>query len=228
MTHPIARIVPVHRWPRRRRPQYGFLRASRPPGGRGAGQGTTTTCEGLDQALEQFPGASRRAGGRLTVAVVVEAPDSRRASQVLVADPRRVQLISKDPRKTDRRDAEVLARMAFGFPELLGNIVHRGEHERRPTWRWYGCATNSSRTRTTLVSVRPGHVQGHRACGCRSTSTAVPSERRSPHSSPRSLRPALDPLLEQIESLTAAIRDLDKKDRCAVRTLPGDELCSSR
>jgi len=44
-----------------------------------------------------------------------------------VVDPRRVQLISKDPRKTDRRDAETLARLERGAPELLGNIYHRSK-----------------------------------------------------------------------------------------------------
>ena len=47
--------------------------------------------------------------------------------EVHVVDPRRVQLISKDPRKTDRRDAEVLARLEASMPELLGTIHHRGE-----------------------------------------------------------------------------------------------------
>ena len=47
--------------------------------------------------------------------------------EVQVADPRRVQLIAKDPRKTDRRDAEMLARMGSAMPELLGSVHHRGE-----------------------------------------------------------------------------------------------------
>ena len=49
--------------------------------------------------------------------------------QVLVADPRRVELISQGHRKTDRRDAEVLARLASGMPELLGEVHHRSSQE---------------------------------------------------------------------------------------------------
>ena len=51
----------------------------------------------------------------------------KRGFDVHVVDPRRVQMISKDPRKTDRRDAELLARLECGMPELLGQVHHRSE-----------------------------------------------------------------------------------------------------
>jgi len=47
--------------------------------------------------------------------------------EVLVADPRRVASITHAGRKTDRRDAETLARLLQGMPELLGSVHHRGE-----------------------------------------------------------------------------------------------------
>ena len=80
----------------------------------------------LEEALTPFAGAK----------VILEAGSQSpwmsrvlrgRGYDVQVADPRRVQLISKDPRKTDRRDAEMLARMGSAMPELLGNVYHRGE-----------------------------------------------------------------------------------------------------
>ena len=45
---------------------------------------------------------------------------------VLVADARRVAAITRSGRKTDRRDAETLARLLQGMPELLGSVHHRG------------------------------------------------------------------------------------------------------
>src|SRR5262249_26498244 len=86
-----------------------------------------TTKVALLEALQPFAGAS----------VFLEAgSQSPWMSRVLraegfavqVVDPRKVELISKDPRKTDRRDAEMLAKMGAAMPELLGNIHHRSEH----------------------------------------------------------------------------------------------------
>ena len=45
--------------------------------------------------------------------------------EVMVVDPRRVQKLVAGNRKTDRRDAESLARLAMGVPELLGAAHHR-------------------------------------------------------------------------------------------------------
>jgi transposase len=47
--------------------------------------------------------------------------------RVVVANPRAVQLISRGPRKSDRIDAENLARLARVDEQLLHPIVHRGE-----------------------------------------------------------------------------------------------------
>jgi transposase len=85
-----------------------------------------TTHEGLDQALADHVGA------RLVFEAGSQSPWMsrhlrKRGFDVHVVDPRRVQLISKDPRKTDRRDAELLARLECGMPELLGQVHHRSE-----------------------------------------------------------------------------------------------------
>lgn len=77
----------------------------------------------LEQALAPFSGAK----------VILEAGSQSpwmsrvlraQGYDVLVADPRRVELISKDPRKSDRRDAGMLARMGAAMPELLGSVHH--------------------------------------------------------------------------------------------------------
>ncbi len=47
------------------------------------------------------------------------------AYEVIVANPRRVQLIAQSTRKNDRTDAETLARLGRVDPRLLGPISHR-------------------------------------------------------------------------------------------------------
>ena len=47
--------------------------------------------------------------------------------EVLVANPRKVKLIYSNKRKTDKLDAENLARLARVDPELLYPVEHRGE-----------------------------------------------------------------------------------------------------
>ncbi|MEZ5988320.1 MAG: transposase [Planctomycetota bacterium] len=85
-----------------------------------------TTGKGLDRALQAH------AGSRVILEAGSRSPWMSRhllglGFVVHVADPRRVQLIAKDPRKTDRRDAELLARLEHGMPELLGQVHHRSE-----------------------------------------------------------------------------------------------------
>ena len=77
----------------------------------------STTSGDLRRALKAWPGA------RVVIEAGSQSPWMSRALRlegfdVHVADPRRVQLISKDPRKTDRRDAKMLA-------QLIGEIFHR-------------------------------------------------------------------------------------------------------
>ena len=51
--------------------------------------------------------------------------------QVLVANPRKVRLIYASNRKTDRLDAEALARLGRLDPQLLAPIRHRGPEAQR-------------------------------------------------------------------------------------------------
>jgi hypothetical protein len=84
----------------------------------GVGRGSTkTNRDGLEQTLDEFAG---------TRVFLEPGSQSRWMSRhlrahsfdVRVADPRRVHLISKDPRKTERRGTEVLERLEGGMPEL--------------------------------------------------------------------------------------------------------------
>jgi transposase len=75
--------------------------------------------------------------------------------ETLVANSRRVELISKGPRKSDRVDAELLARLGRADPELLAPIRHREVKARRDL--------AVIRSRAMLVEVRSTlvtHVRG--------------------------------------------------------------------
>lgn len=160
----------------------------------------------LEKAMEPFPGAK----------VILEAgSQSPWMSRVLrgqgfdvqVADPRRVQLISKDPRKSDRRDASMLARMGAAMPELLGNVHHRGEQAH--------AHLAIVRARDLLVRMRAKAVQQVRGI-CKSFGLRLPSGTASGFSSkvehlvPDLLKPALAPLLELAGDLTRRVRAFDK------------------
>lgn len=165
-----------------------------------------TTREALEGALGTFPGAL----------VVLEAGSqspwmSRALSglgyRVHVADPRRVELISKDPRKTDRRDAELLARMGASMPELLGSVHHRGEQAQ--------AHLSIVRARDLMVRQRAMAVQQTRSI-CKAFGVRLPSAStdgfpvKMRAQIPEQLRPALDPVLVTIEHLSRAIRGFDK------------------
>ncbi len=53
---------------------------------------------------------------------------------MLVANPRKTRLIYGDKHKTDKLDAENLARLARVDPKLLHPLKHRGARVRRRTW----------------------------------------------------------------------------------------------
>lgn len=126
---------------------------------------------------------------------------------VHVADPRRVQLISKDPRKTDRRDAEVLARLESGMPELLGNVHHRGEQAQADL--------SIIRARDLLVRMRTMTVQQVRsiskAFGVRLPTTSTSAfPNKVAELLPDVLLPAMKPLFDLVTDLTKKIREFNR------------------
>ena len=126
----------------------------------------------------------------------------------LVVDPRRVQLITKDPRKTDRRDAETLARLAAAMPEVLGSIQHRSEQAQADL--------SVIRVRDLLVGTRSSMVLQVRglakAFGTRLPTATTPAfPKRVRALVPEMLKAAVEPALEVIEKLNQKIRELDDK-----------------
>jgi transposase len=128
--------------------------------------------------------------------------------EVLVANARRLRLIYSNKRKTDEIDAENLARLARLDPKLLYPVRHRGEQSQahmaliRSRQALVDC-------RTQLVNHVRGAVKsfGHRLPKC----PARTFHKRVQEHIPEALLPALEPLLEQIASLTERIRDFDRR-----------------
>jgi transposase len=128
--------------------------------------------------------------------------------EVLVANARKLRLIYSNKRKTDEVDAENLARLARLDPKLLYPVAHRGEDSQahmaiiRSRQALVGC-------RTQLVNHVRGAVKsfGARLPKC----PARTFHKRAAEHVPEALLPALEPLLEQIASLTERIRDYDRQ-----------------
>jgi len=128
--------------------------------------------------------------------------------EVLVANARKLRLIYSNKRKTDEIDAENLARLARLDPKLLYPLKHRGEESQthmaliRSRQALVGC-------RTQLVN----HVRGAvKSFGARLPKCPARSfHKRASKHIPEALLAALEPVLEQIGSLTERIRDYERR-----------------
>jgi transposase len=126
---------------------------------------------------------------------------------VYVANPRRMESIHKNRRKNDKVDARTLARLVRADPELLYPIRHRGAEVRQDLLLL--------RARDALVGVRTTLINSMRglvkSVGERLPTCSADSFHNSVADSiPERLGPALRPMLEQIKSLTAKIKEYDK------------------
>lgn len=126
----------------------------------------------------------------------------------LVCDARRLELISKCTRKNDRKDAEMLARLARADRTLLNEVSHREE----------GAQLDLAvlRSRSALVGARTklvNHVRGVvKSVGMRIVRCdADYFHRRAPKYIPEELEAALLPVMDVITGLSEQIRKYDKK-----------------
>jgi transposase len=126
--------------------------------------------------------------------------------EVVVANPRKLRLIYESDRKTDRTDAEYLARVGRLDPELLAPVTHRGE----------GAQADLAvvRSRSALVEARTAlinHVRATvKALGARLPKCSTECfHKRVQEDVPADLTPALVPVLEVIGSLTTQIHEMD-------------------
>lgn len=158
---------------------------------------------------------TREFGGKERGRIVIEAGSqslwvghllTELGHEVMVVDPRRVKVIAEGDRKTDRRDAETLARLALGVPELLGRAQHR-TLDTQADLSLLRSRDILVRTRTHLVS----HVRGIlKAFGIKVPTCAASCfyRRAEEHVSPP-LRGALLPILATLEDLQRRIRGFD-------------------
>jgi transposase len=142
--------------------------------------------------------------------------------EVIVANARQVQLISANSRKNDRMDALLLARLARVDPQLLRPIRHRSEQAQADlmTIRIRAALVEA---RTSLVNAARGFAkaQGDRLPTCDADAMGV----EKMEALPAEVRERLRPLLEQVESLTETIQELEAKIEQIARTkYPETEL----
>jgi transposase len=127
--------------------------------------------------------------------------------EVLVANARRVRLITAATRKSDPVDAETRARLGRADPALLAPIRHRGAAA-QDDLAHIRARDALVRARTLLIN----HVRGAvKAIGERlPAGTSRTFARRAAETLPPPLHPALDGVLRVIAELTAQIGAADR------------------
>jgi transposase len=142
--------------------------------------------------------------------------------EVIVANARQVKLISASSSKSDRLDAQMLARLARIDPALLRPIRHRGEKAQSDLLK--------IRVRASLVEGRTGLVNTARGMA-KTMGERLPSCDADAMNAaklaglPAELQAELQPLLELVEATTAKIKILDQQLEQIARTeYPETEL----
>ena len=153
--------------------------------------------------------------GMATVRVAIEAGThspwisrhlSSQGHEVVVANPRKVKMISEGSRKNDRVDAALLAKLAQYDPELLSPIRHRTE-ETQVHLTHIRSRENLVKTRTALVNEARGQVKalGYRLESCDADNLGLEQAKDLPEG----IREALQLTLEAIEQLTEKIKQAE-------------------
>jgi len=140
----------------------------------------------------------------------------------LVANARKVELISRGDSKNDRTDAELLARIRRVDPKLLAPVEHRSK-QAQVDMELLRARDLLVRTRANLVNHVRGVVKanGERLPAC---STAAFHDKAMP-AIPKELCHALRPVVKQIEALTREIRGYDKRiERVSEERYPQTQL----
>ena len=166
-----------------------------------------TTKKGLTQVFASL-GASR-----IALEVGTHSPWVKRlleswSHEVVVANARRVKLITESTRKDDRLDARTLARLARVDPELLSPIRHRSEKAQAHLVTIRARAALVE-TRTRLMNCMRGLTKsfGERLASCDPDQMSV----KRLASLPPALQAALQPLVTAVESVTRQIHEYDTK-----------------
>jgi transposase len=143
--------------------------------------------------------------------------------EVTVANTRRLQLISQSDSKSDRTDSELLARLGRADVTLLAPIKHRGDVAQADlaVAKVRDCLV---RARTKLVNQARGLVKsfGHRLPSC----DPDYFHKKAAQEIPEQLKPALQPLLKAVETMTEQIKQHDKTIAQVAKRYPDVEVIS--
>ena len=181
----------------------------------------TTTPEAMKQVFGSMPRC------RIAMETGTHSPWVSRlltelGHEVIVAHAQKVRLITKSRRKDDRLDARTLARLARIDPELLSPVKHRSAQAQLHLTEIRARAVLVS-ARTALVNAARGLVKSYgerlRKCGTeqfrRETTSGLSA----------GLREALEPLLQEVESLNERIQEYDRRiEHMSKKTYPETAL----
>ena len=164
-----------------------------------------------------------RRGARVVLEAGTHSPWSSRllaelGLQVIVANPNQLALIARSHRKTDRNDAELLARLGRADLALLRPVEHRSETQQAHL-ELLKARDAVLRSRTLLVNHARGALKafGVRVPACDADAFAV----KAAEHVPEALRPAIEPMLATAALLTKSIRRYDRAvDRLCTKTYP--------
>jgi transposase len=179
-----------------------------------------TTKTGLNPLFEQLPET------RVVLEVGTHSPWASRhvagmGHEVIVANPRRVSMISGSKRKNDRLDAEKLARLGRVDPKLLAPIQHRDEDVQRDLMeiRMRHVLVES---RTKLVNSARGQMKSMgyrlRSCDCDQVGVELAAEL------PEEVRKPVEVLLETVAHLTKQIKLAEERIHAVAQRYPEIEL----
>ncbi len=140
-----------------------------------------------------------------------------------MANARKIRLIYGSKRKTDKLDAEKLARLARLDPELLYPVKHRGADSQAHLALVHSREA-LVRSRTQLIN----HVRGTvKSFGARLPKCSAQSfhKKKVAESMPAQLEETLQPVVATIASLTEKIRDYGRRiEELATERYPESEL----
>lgn len=166
-----------------------------------------TTKEGMAEVFGQYGGC------RIVMEVGTHSPwvsrlFKERGFEVIVANPRQVRLIAASQRKTDRFDAQMLARLGRVDPALLAPVQHRGV-EAQQHRAMMQARDGLVRCRTLLINQVRGLTKAMGVRLPRSGAGAFACQARATLGDKQFL--GLDTLLSTIEQLSSDIRAMDKQ-----------------
>lgn len=134
--------------------------------------------------------------------------------EVIVANPVKIALITKNKRKSDPVDAEYLARLARLDRRMLHPIQHRGEQAQRDL-QVIRSREIVVKSRTRLISHVRGAVKSH---GERLPKCSAEAFAKAARQMPETLGEVLEPIVGMIEQLTRQIRQYDRDIEKLIKT----------